>query len=46
MFRTSNCSSSSGGVLYKQLKVFHRASFKMHGEMLMMNNYLFETCRG
>jgi len=25
MFRTRNC-SSSGGVLYKQLTVFHRAS--------------------
>jgi len=27
MFQTSNC-TSSGGVLYKQLTVFHRASYE------------------
>jgi hypothetical protein len=53
MFRTNNF-SSSGGFLYKQLTVFLHASYEesSHGRdtnndlLLMMNNYLFETCRG
>ena len=44
---------SSSGLLYKQLTVFHHPSYEESSRwhdtnddiLLMMNNYLFETCR-
>ena len=49
MFRTGNC-SSSGGVQYKQLTVFHRASYEESSgwhdmnDIIRSDNDIIEVC--